>query len=93
MTMTLQNVSNSSVNLPTNSAQDFTLFEGSAPVWHWARVVSGVGSNRLNPGQSIKLTAIWNGKDHQSRVPLAAGTYTLEASDGTYSGSTTFRVI
>jgi hypothetical protein len=93
MTMTLQNVSDSTVNLPITSVREFTVLEGSTPVWHRGRAISGIGSMSLKPGQSVKFTADWTGKAHQSGVPLAAGTDTVEASDGSYSGSTTFRVI
>lgn len=92
MTITLENVSNTPVSLPIDSTQEFTLLEGSKPVWRRARVVSGVGSANLNPGQSVKFTAVWNGKAHQAGVPLGPGTYTLQASAEGYSGSTTFRV-
>jgi Intracellular proteinase inhibitor len=92
MTMTLQNVSDSTVNLPIVSVQQFTVLEGSTPVWHWGRAISGVGSLSLKPGQSVSFTADWNGKAHQAGVSIAAGTYTIEASDGNYSGSTSFRV-
>jgi hypothetical protein len=92
MTMTLQDVSNTPVSLPINSTQEFTLLEGSKPVWREARLVSGVGSVNLNPGQLVKFTAVWNGKVHQAGVPLGPGIYTLQASAEGYSGSTTFRV-
>lgn len=92
MTMTLQNVSNSSVAVPKGSAREFTLFKGSTPVWHRAEVVSKGGSQTLKPGETVKLTAAWNGKVHLAGVPLVAGTYTLEASQGGYSGATTIQV-
>ena len=92
MTLTLQNVSNSAVTLPAGSTEQFTVFEGSTPVWHRARVVSGAGSHTLKAGRSVKLTADWSGKVHHSATALAAGTYTLVASDGGYSALTTFQV-
>jgi len=92
MTMTLQNVSNSAAALPAGSIEQFTVFEGSTPVWHRARVVSRAGSHSLKAGRSVKLTADWSGKVHHSGTALAAGTYTLVASDGGYSALTTFRV-
>jgi hypothetical protein len=93
MTLTLQDVGNSPVVLPINSADRFTVLKGSTAVWSSARIVSGVGSVSLEPGQSITATALWNGRAKQAGVTITPGTYTLQASDEGYSGSTTFRII
>jgi hypothetical protein len=92
MTMTLRNVGDTAVALPAGSTEQFTVFEGSAPVWHKAGVVSGTGSHTIKVGHSVKLTADWSGKVRQAGSPLTAGTYTLVASDGSDSAATTFQV-
>ncbi len=89
MTATLHNVGDSAVSLtPNSSADGFTVLEGSTVVWHAART----GSGTLKPGQSVKLTAVWNGRLHQPGATIAPGTYTIEAVEGSASGSSTFRI-
>jgi len=78
--LTLRNVSDLAVTLPTDPTDQITVLRGSRVVWRDARVASGVGARTLQPGQSVTVTAVWNGKAHQARVPLAVGTYTVEAS-------------
>jgi hypothetical protein len=89
MTATLHNVSDSAVALAPNSNGDgFTVLEGSTVVWHSART----SSRTLEPGHSVKLTAVWNGKAHLPGATLAPGTYTIEAVEGSDSGSSTIRI-
>jgi hypothetical protein len=92
VTMTMTDVSNAPVTLPGGGAAEFTLIKGSTPIWHRVVSSSSVHPRTLEPGQSIELSAIWNGKAPSAGVPLTAGSYTLTASDGGYSGSTTLHL-
>jgi hypothetical protein len=89
MTATLHNVGDGAVQLTPNPSTDgFTVLEGSTVVWHSART----GSRTLKPGQSVKLLAVWNGRLHQPGATIAPGTYTIEAVEGSDSGSSTIHI-
>jgi hypothetical protein len=92
MTITLKDVSNAPVTLPGRSAAEFTLLEGTTPIWHRATSASSVRPRTLQPGRSAALSVVWNGQASAPGVPLVARTYTVEASDGGYSGSTTLQL-
>jgi hypothetical protein len=90
MTATLHNVGDSAVQLtPNSSADGFTVLEGSTVVWH---VAARTSAGTLKPGQSVKLAAVWNGRLHQPGTTIAPGTYTIEAIEGSDSGSSTIRL-
>ncbi len=89
MTVTLHNVGRSPVDLaPNSNADGFTVLQGSTEIWRSARPVS----RRLEPGHSMKLTAVWNGTSGQADATIAPGVYTIEAVEGDESGSTTVRI-
>jgi hypothetical protein len=90
MTVTLHNVGQSPVDLTPDSDLDgFTVLQGSTEVWHLARPIS----RRLEPGHSIKLRAVWDGRPGPADATIAPGTYTIEAIEGGESSSTTIRII
>ena len=90
MSVSLQNISQDPVNLAsTANAGGFTVFEGTTAVWHSPHIAR----RKVEPGRSVKLTAVWNGRADRAGVTIAPGTYTIEADQGGDSGSTTFRVI
>lgn len=86
--MTLRNVGDSAVALPKGPAGRFMVLEGSTPVWHRFRGLA----RTLEPGQSMTLSAVWNGRSHGGGVPLSQGTYTIEADAGDASASTILRL-
>jgi hypothetical protein len=92
VTVTLTDVGHSSITLPRKGVADFTLSDGNTTVWHRAVSAKSVRPRVLRPGQSINLSAVWHGRAHAAGATLAAGIYTLTASDGGYSGSTTVRL-
>jgi hypothetical protein len=93
MTMTVHNDGTSVVDLdPKANGSGFTIFDGSTPVWHSPGTVSMRRARKLEPGHSIKLDAVWNGKSGLADVSLAPGIYTIEATEGGHSSSTTLRI-
>jgi hypothetical protein len=89
ITMILHNAGHRPVDLaPGSQADGFTVLQGTTPIWHRARPVS----RRIEPGRSIKLTAVWDGKPGQAVAAIASGTYTVEAVAGGESASTTIRI-
>lgn len=91
MTVTLENTGGDAVSLARGSSGRLTLLEGTTPIWHRASIVGKAG-HRLRPGHSVTLSAVWNGKAHDVGVSMSTGTYTLVASAGGTSASTTFQV-
>lgn len=79
LAMTVTNVGDATITLPKPSDGEFTVFEGTTPIWHRAQ---SIRSRVLRPGQTIKISTLLDlkGKSHPAGVTLAAGTYTLEAS-------------
>ncbi len=94
MTMTLENVSDGAVTLvPNTSADGFTLSNGSTLIWH-SRGGHAFKARTLQPGQSITLTSVWNGRpNHADARKLDPGTYTIQAVEGGYAGSTTISIM
>ena len=67
----------------------FTVLQGTTPsLRRKARRVP----RRIEPGRSIRLTAVWNGKSVQAVAAIAPGTYTVEAVAGGESASTTIQI-
>lgn len=88
----LQNATNNYVELgPVTSADGFVVMQGSTVVWrspHTAREARD--QQALLPAQLIYFTATWNGRPNQHGVKhLQPGVYTVQASRGGYSASTT----
>jgi hypothetical protein len=72
------------------TADGFRVYRGSTLVW---RSRPGLRARTLQPGKSIHLTAVWNGRPNQPGVNrLGPGTYTIQAEEGGFSGSTTITV-
>lgn len=88
MTIRLTDVGNAPVTLPANAGAQFTLIEGSAPVWHRATSAAAVRHRTIRPGQSVELSVVRKGNAHAA----GAGSYTLDASLGAYAGSTTVQL-
>ncbi len=91
-TASLKNQGTSAVTLPINSVEDFAVKVGSRTIWQDNRVVSGVGSVTIQPGQTIAYTATWNGRVHPKGLPVRPGTYTIVASAEGFTGSSIFVV-
>jgi hypothetical protein len=89
ITMILHNAGHTPVDLaPGSIADGFTVLEGTTPIWHRARPAS----RRIEPGRSIRLTAVWDGKPGQTVAAIAPGIYTIEAVADGESASTTIRI-
>jgi hypothetical protein len=94
ITLTLKNTSSQSVVIaPNPSADGFTVFYGSTEVWHSARNTRADKARTLLPGKSITFRTAWNGNSHKRGAKkLAAGFYTVEASQGAYSAGGTIQI-
>jgi len=93
MVLTVKNTGTNPVELaPHSNGDGLTLFEGSTPVWRSAGTVSGRGSRRLRPGESVKLRATWNGSPSFSSVTMVPGTYTIVAAAAGHTVSSTIRI-
>ena len=90
LTATLKNEGTSVVTLPINSSEDFAVKAGLRTIWQDNRVVSGLGSVTIQPGQTIEYTASWNGRSHPRGLPVRPGTYTVDASAEGFTGSSIF---
>ncbi len=90
LTAILHNTGRRPADLTPDSYVDgFNVLDGSTEVWHAARTAP----RRLKPGQSIKITAVWNGRLATAAAATAPGTYTIEAIESHESASTTIRLM
>jgi hypothetical protein len=65
--------------------------EGSTVVWTKSLLTPKAKS--LKPGQTLRLSALWNGKPNVAGVKsLPPGLYTVEVDDGRSSASTEIRI-
>jgi len=89
ITMVLHNTGDRPVDItPGSTADGFTVLQGTTPIWHRARPVS----RRIEPGRSIKLTAVWDGRPGRTVAAVAPGSYTVEAVAGGASAATAIRI-
>jgi hypothetical protein len=89
ITLTLKNVSATAVTLPPASTSDgFSVLAGSTLIWHSPLISPAVKTRTLAPGASITVQAVWNGKPNQKVAAKLVSVYTIKASWGGYSAST-----
>jgi hypothetical protein len=94
MVLTVKNTGPNPVALaPDSNGDGLTLFEGSTPVWHSAGRVSGRGSGRLRPGESVKIRATWDGRPGLPSVSMDPGTYIIVAAEAGHTATSTIRII
>ena len=94
--LTVNNLSTSTASLTPNSSTDgITVSRGSTLVSRNYRSVGSVSSPlTLEAGKSTRLTTTWNGRGNQGGPKrLQPGVYTIEASEGGYTASTTVRIV
>ncbi len=94
ITMTLTDVSKKKVLLSRHPGVDgFSIWQGSTEVFSSTRANSAFKVRTIKPGQTVKLTTVWNGLPNQPGVTaLSAGTYTIEAVEGGYVGTSTVTI-
>ena len=80
---------------PNPSSDGITVSQGSTVIWHSARTISSKrASLTLLGGMGIKLTGSWNGRPNQDGLKrLEPGVYTVQATEGGYSATTTIRIV
>jgi hypothetical protein len=78
------------VLIPNRKLDGITVLDGSEVVWRSPRGVVTQRNATVRPGQTIKVTAVWNGRPNQASVKsLSPGAYTLIAvEDGLVAAST-----
>lgn len=69
-------------------AEGFEVLDGATVIWS----STAKRPPRAGKGGEVRLSAVWNGRDAQTGVPAAPGTYTILAQDGNASGATTIRI-
>jgi hypothetical protein len=96
MTLTIMNPTIKTVSLTPNAAVDgITISQGSTVIWHSSRVIASRGAAlTLQGGKGIRLTSVWNGRSNQGgpKRPMP-GVYTVRATEGGYSATTTITII
>ena len=84
---------NKGVTTPKAKGNRITVMEGSTVVWRSRRSVFALSAHRTHPSQTLKLSAVWNGRPNQPGVKkLIPGTYTLEANFDGYDASTSITI-
>ena len=81
--------------MPNPSTDGIIVSHGSTVIWQAAR---SVGSNAapltLEAGKGERLITTWNGRSNQGGPRrLQPGLYTVQASEGGYSATTTFEIV
>jgi Intracellular proteinase inhibitor len=95
-TLVIQNVSDSSITVSHNANTDgITVSLGAKMVWRSSRTVPNASIQQMvQPGGSVSWNAVWNGRSNQRGAKhLGPGTYTIQATEGGYSATTTFRIV
>ncbi len=95
-TLVFQNVSDSSIAVSHNANTDgITVSLGAKMVWRSSRTVPNASIQQMvQPGGSVSWNAVWNGRSNQRGAKhLGPGTYTIQATEGGYSATTTFRIV
>jgi hypothetical protein len=69
---------------PDTKLDRITVMKGSRVVWQSRRGAFTRRTRTIQPGQTIKLSAVWNGRPNQPGMKkLTPGTYTIEANAAT----------
>jgi len=81
ITLTVKNTSTSAISLTPTDGDAFSAISGSTLVWSSSLSGRRALARPPEPGKSITLRALWNGRPNQPGLQkLAPGVYTLEAS-------------
>jgi hypothetical protein len=93
-TLTLTDVGDSAVNLTPNPATDgFIVSRGTTVVWRRTPRSPAFTAHTLQPGQSVQVSALWNGRPNQPGSPnLRPGTYTVQVEEDGFAGSATITI-
>jgi hypothetical protein len=94
MILKLTNTGGEALTIAPNSiGNGFSLSRGSSLVWRHFATGGPDASISIAPGQTITLTATWNGKPNQAKLKhVNAGTYTLVAEGWGYRATTTIKI-
>jgi hypothetical protein len=93
MTLTLTNTGNASVTITPGAFDGFYASRGAVVVWHRPAKTVSDASLSIAPGQTVTLTATWNGRPTQHAAgTMRPGIYTLVADLGGYQVSTRIRI-
>jgi hypothetical protein len=85
--LTVTNDSTNAVSLSPNAiASGLTISRGSKLVWHPKHLGHNLSAQSLQPGQSIVVNAVWNGRANHP------GLYMIQESVAGATGSTTIRI-
>ena len=92
--ITLKNIANTNAQLASHAGADgITVLEGSTVIARTTKSLLTPKARTLKPGQSLQLTALWNGKPNQAgEHKIAAGMYTIEVDEGGYTASAKVRI-
>jgi hypothetical protein len=86
--LTVTNDGTSPVSLsPDSIARGLTVSHGSSVVWRPKHAGHNLSVQALQPGQSVVLTAVWNGRANHS------GMYTVQESVAGATGSATIQIV
>ena len=93
--LTLNNTGSSAIGLTPNASTDgITVRHGSTVIWHLARSIGSNGSPlAIERGASTQLSTTWNGRSSPGGPKrLLPGLYTIVATEGGYTATTTIRI-
>jgi Intracellular proteinase inhibitor len=90
--VTLKNTARTSAKLAADASNSrLTVRDGSAVIW--TKNLLAPKARTLKPGQSLRLTALWNGKPNLAGVStIGPGLYTLEVDENGSVASSEIRV-
>jgi hypothetical protein len=93
--MVLTDIGDHAVSLtPDLLAQGLTVSQGSRMVWQPKPRGHNLSVQALQPGQSIVLTTVWNGRPNQPGVAkLMPGTYIIQMATAGQIESATIRIV
>ncbi len=96
MKLVLTDVGDQAVSLLASAgvASEFTVSRDAKVVWHSKPGGPALQALTLQPGQSLTRTAVWNARPrHGGLTRLTPGIYTIQASEGGYTGTATVRIV
>jgi hypothetical protein len=93
--MVLTDIGDHAVSLtPDLLAQELTVSQSSRVVWQPKSRGHNLSIQALQPGQSVVLTTVWNGRPNQPGVTkLMPGTYTIQTTTAGHIESATIRIV
>jgi hypothetical protein len=92
--VTLKNISESDITLKPNAKSDeITILDGSTPLWHTRKLDVTTKAHTLHTGQTIRLSAAWNGKFTEPGLKaLGTEVLTIQVDYGGYTADGTVEV-